>query len=181
MTSNDYAFVARVITDLFPQHKPTDEELRLWRDSIIGYPREHAVAAVRQHRTSNSWPNPDLAKVLELCRVKEADRQAAHGDMAAEYAQHAERSRQDMDAARLCIAQADPAVVQRAKFWLSTEAVPSPGQDEVAACSIRHNLLATMLRQRNIAVFLLCDAILMRPWERGEGLESFLVEYAGQG
>lgn len=178
MNATDYKFVAQVLADLFPQYKPNDEEAKLWRSSLIAFDRAEATGAIRKHRTSHSWPTPDMSKVLELCRVHAVDSEVEDSDMSARYAEHAQRARQDMEASLAFIRNTDQAIVERAKKWLAEDAVPGPGKDEVAACGIKHNLLGTLLRQPNVATYLLVDAIAIRPWERGEGIEAIIAANA---
>jgi hypothetical protein len=89
----------RLLAELFPQYRPTSEESTLWADNLGQFHPQDANAAIRQHRTSHSWPTPDLAKVLELARVKSVDRDVTDNPKASEWAAHAERCRQDDEAA----------------------------------------------------------------------------------
>lgn len=66
--------VIRHLTALWPDWKPTDDELALWGRNLLPFSQDAAGLAIDQYKTtkSGSFNKPKLHDVLEACRNYQA-------------------------------------------------------------------------------------------------------------
>jgi len=61
-------FFKTELKDRWPQWEPTDTQIRDVFDWLEPYSYEQARSAVVQARQENNWRDPNLPRILELCR-----------------------------------------------------------------------------------------------------------------
>jgi hypothetical protein len=174
----------RLVRDLWPDWKPSKATTDLWIDNLTQFSPDVSAKAVKSHRVASRWNAPQLSSVLGLATsfvASSSDQRPTTTDHAFD-AQN-QRAMLDLAEAWRVVKGCDPALRDRAKRWMTEEFLPPPKgpADSFAALEkqepthIRNSLVAALIQGcPQMAVHMLADAILKRPWERGGGVDALL-------
>jgi hypothetical protein len=177
MTTAEVATVLATIRSVWSRWQPSANEIALWGDSLQHWGCATILLAVQRLHASGRVKGfgPTMADLLTVANEvhREESQNAAGGDRDRDYARHAEIARQDLEAAKAVLDEADAATLARAKKWLAEEAIPTGAAGDVETFHVKYHLIPTLLKAcPAMGAFMLADAILRRPWERGEGIEA---------